>query len=118
MVKRISIASPLPDSLIANFYEAADGDRNDSAMFVMSTLLLQLKACSIVPNENILWICEDPAYPLRPQPRKLFLVAHNIEILHEWNQTMTAAVLSINWVFSNMINFFKFFNFKENLKVH
>lgn len=118
MVKRISIASPLPDSLIANFYETADGDRNDSAMFVMSTLLLQLKARSVVPNENILWIYEDPAYPLRPQPRKLFLVAHNKEILHEWNQTMTAAMLSINWVFSDTINFFKFFNFKENLKVN
>ena len=59
----------------------------------------------------------DPAYPPRADLQGPYRGA--VLTLHqqEFNKSMSNARVSVEWVFNDIINCFKFLDFKKNLKV-
>ena len=72
----------------------------------------------VSPDGQALCIYGDPAYPHRlhlqhPFARRAAL-AHN-EMA--FNQSMSQVRIAVEWVFGDIINYFKFLDFKKNLKI-
>ena len=59
----------------------------------------------------------DPAYPLRPQLQGPFKGAHITQLQKAWNKSMSQVRISAEWIFGDIANYFKFLDFKKNLKV-
>ena len=61
-------------------------------------------------------IYRDPAYPLRVHLQSSFRDAGLTSDMVAFNKTMSAARVSVEWIFGEVINSFKFMDFKNNLK--
>lgn len=59
----------------------------------------------------------DPAYPLRVHLQALFRVWNLTRQTEIFNEPMSAVHASMKWLFSDIINHFKFLDFKKNLKI-
>ena len=95
-----------------------EGKRHDSGMLAMSDLLNQLQQFSVSPTGQPLCIYGDLAYPLRihlqaPFRRGVLLTPDQ----NAYNQSMSHVRIAVEWVFGDIINYFKFMDFKKNLKV-
>ena len=106
-----------PDGMIANMFGPVEGRRHDSAMLAMSNLLPQLQQNSIDTNGNLMCIYGDPAYPVRAQLLSPFPLAHITPAESAWNQSMSSVRVAVEWVFGDIINYFKFIDFRNNLKI-
>ena len=107
-----------PNGLIANLYGPVEGRRHDSAMLAMSGLLPQLEQHSISPTGQVLCIYGDPAYPHRlqlqcPYERRAPLTQEQ----QAFNQSMSQVRVSVEWIFGDILSYFKFLDFKKNLKI-
>ena len=94
-----------------------EGRRHDSAMLTMSGLLQQLKQHSLAPDGQPLWIYGDPAYPHRVHLERPCACMPNLT--HEefaFNQSMRKFRICVGWVFGDILNYFKFTDFKKDLK--
>ena len=114
-IKFQSVAAP--NGLIANLYGPVEGKRHDSSMLMMSGLLTQLQQHSFNPNGDILCVYGDPAYPLRPQLQAPFKGARLTPDQLAWNESMSQVRVSVEWIFGDIVNYFKFLDFKKNLKI-
>ena len=59
----------------------------------------------------------DPAYPLRVHlqaPFRFGILTRDMEI---FNESISAVCSSVEWLFADIINCFKFLDFKKNLKI-
>ena len=59
----------------------------------------------------------DPAYPLRVHlqaPFRIGILTRDMEIFNEF---MIAVRSSVEWLFADIIKYFKFLNFKKNVKI-
>lgn len=107
-----------PNGLIANLFGPIEGKRHDSAMLAQSQILQQLQIHSFDTNDNTLCIYGDPAYPIRQQIQGPFRGAHLTDLEKAWNKSMSQVRVSVEWIFGDIINYFKFLDFKKNLKIH
>lgn len=107
-----------PNGIIANMYGPVEGRRHDSGMLGDSGLLNQLEQFAHNPDGNILCIYGDPAYPLRPQLLGPYKGARITPLQAQFNETMSQVRISVEWIFGDIINYFKFLDFKKGLKVH
>ena len=83
-----------------------------------SGLLTCLENCSFSPEGDALYIYGDPAYPHRLHLQAPFREAVRLtEEQTEFNRAMSAVRVSVEWVFGDIVNFFKFLDFKKNLKI-
>ena len=57
------------------------------------------------------------AYPHRPQLQCAFKSVNLTPNEDQWNRSMNAVRTSVEWVFGDIVNYFKFLDFKKNLKV-
>lgn len=114
-IKFQSIAAP--NGLVANLYGPVEGKRHDSAMLAQSQVLNQMQRLSFNPNGDILCIYGDPAYPLRLQLQCPFRGARLTDIEKAWNKSMSEVRVSVEWIFGDITNYFKFLDFKKNLKI-
>ena len=114
-IKFQSIATP--NGLIANLYGPVEGKRHDSAMLAQSQVLNQLQRLSFNPHGDTLCVYGDPAYPLRPQLQGPFRSARLTNIQKSWNKSMSEVRVSVEWIFGDVVNYFKFLDFKKNLKI-
>ena len=106
-----------PNGMIANMYGPVEGRRHDSGMLADSGLLDSLRQHSFDTNGNPLCIYGDPAYPLRVHLQMGFR-GNNLTVQQEeWNKSMSEVRVSVEWIFGDIVNFFKFIDFKKNLKV-
>ena len=106
-----------PNGQVGSLFGPVEGKRHDSGMLADSGLLNQLQKYSFSTAGNILSIYGDPAYPLRPHLQSPFRGAHLTPLQNDWNKSMSAARVSVEWIFGDIINYFKFLDFKKNLKV-
>ena len=106
-----------PNGLIANLFGPVEGRRHDSGMLADSELLRELMLHSFSPNGTPLCIYGDPAYPLRVHLQAGFKGAQLTPQQDLWNTRMSAVRVSVEWVFKDIVNYFKFIDFKKNLKV-
>ena len=107
-----------PNGLIANLFGPVEGRRHDSALLAMSGLLNQLEERSFSPNGNALCLYGDPAYPHRVHLQRPFARGPGITPEEEaFNQSMSRMRVSVEWVFGDIVNYFKFVDFKKKLKI-
>ena len=104
--------------IIANLFGPVEGRRHDSGMLAMSNLLDELETYSFSPNGQPLCIYGDPAYPHRvhlqcPFARRAVLSPEE----QAFNQSMSQARVSVEWIFGDIVNYFTFTDFKKNLKI-
>ena len=114
-IKLQSIATP--SGTVANLYELVEGKRHDSKMLAESQVLNQLPQHAFGPAGNVLCMYGDPAYPLRLQLQGPFKGVHITQLQKAWNMSMSQMKISVEWIFGDIANYFKFLDFKKNLKV-
>ena len=114
-IKFQSVATP--NGLVAFLHGPFEGIRHDSRMLRESGFLQLLEEHSFAPNGDIMCIYGDPAYPLRPQLQAPFRKAALTEEQQTWNQRMSSVRVSVEWLFGEVITYFKFLDFKKNLKI-
>ena len=107
----------IPNGLIANLFGPIEGKRHDSAMLAESGLLGELQQHSHGPNGRNLCIYGDPAYPLRIQLQAPFRGPGLTNQEKDFNKSMSQVRMAVEWVFGDVINYFKFMDFRKNLKV-
>ena len=106
-----------PNGLIANLYGPVEGRRHDSGMLTDSGLLTSLQQFCFDTNGNPLCIYGDPAYPLRVHLQSPFKGARLTPNQQEFNKSMSRVRVSVEWIFNDILNYFKFLDFKKNMKV-
>lgn len=106
-----------PNGFIANLYGPVEGKRHDSGMLRMSQLLDKLETYSYDQNRHILCLYGDPAYPLRPHLQAPFRGANLTAEQQAWNKSMSEVRVSVEWIFGDVANYFKFLDFKKDLKI-
>ena len=107
----------VPNGLVANLFSPGEGKRHDSSMLSESNLYNQLVQYAVNINGDPLCIYGDPAYPHRPQLQGPFKGARLTQNEKDWNSAMSSVRVSVEWIFKDIINCFKFLDFKKNLKV-
>lgn len=111
-----SIATP--NGLITNLFGLVEGKRHDSGMLAMSGIMPQLIQMSFSPTGQAMCIYGDQAYPQRirvqcPFPHRNDLTPAEQAV----NQSLSQVRESVEWVFGDVVNYFKFTDFKKNLKI-
>jgi hypothetical protein len=107
-----------PNGLIANLYGPVEGRRHDSRMLLMSSLLEKLQQHSYSPTGEVLCLFGDSAYPHRVHLQRPFLRRHVLALNEqEFNRSMSRVRVAVEWVFGDIANYFKFVDFKKNLKI-
>ena len=114
-IKFQSVATP--DGLVALLHEPYEGKRHDSGIIRESGLLRDLEQRSMSPNGDVLFIYGDPVYPLKPQLQAPFKGAVLTEDQNQWNRGMISVRISVEWLFGDIINYFKFIDFTKNLNI-
>ena len=107
----------VPNRLVANLYGPVEGKKHDSAMLAESGVYKKLEELQLLPDRRALCIYGDSAYPYRPQLQGPFKGANITSAQKEWNTVMSRARVSVEWIFGDIINYFKFADFKKNLKI-
>ena len=113
-------AVAIPNGLIANLYGPVEGRRHDAGMLKDSGLLNTLERDAYSPRGEVMCLYGDPAYPLRPQlmaPYRLGEVPILTADMQAFNEAMSSVRVSVEWLFGDVSNYFKFIDFKQNLKL-
>ena len=95
----------------------SEGKMHDSAMLAHSGLLNDLEQyafCHGMP----MCVYGDPAYPLRVHLQAPYRDLERTIPMQEFNKSMSRVRVSVEWIFGDIINSFKFMDFKKNLKIH
>ena len=106
-----------PNGLVANLYGPVECRRHDNGTLVDSAILPLLQQYSINQDGNQLCIYGDLAYPLRPQLQTPFSNPQLNPQKAACNTAMSKARVGVEWVFGDIVNFFRFLNFKKKLKL-
>ena len=82
-----------------------------------SGLLQDLEEYTFSTTGQPMYIYGDPAYPPRVHPHGPFRDAYLTPQKQLYNQSMNSVRTSVEWLFADVQNYFKFIDFKKNLKV-
>lgn len=82
-----------------------------------SQLLQSLQMHAFDTNGQLMCIYGDPAYPLRPNLIAPFRHGILTPQMQAFNAAMSNVRTSVEWLFGDVINYFKFLDFKKNLKI-
>ena len=104
------------NGMIAHLYGPIEGRRHDCYLLRMSGLLNQLEQRSFDTAGRVMCIYGDPAYPLRPHLQSPFK-GNLTPQQHDYNKSMSSVRISVEWLFGDIVNFFKFVDFKKSQKV-
>ena len=106
------------NGLIANLFGPVEGRWHDSCLLAMSRLLDQLEEHSFRPDGQPLCVYGDPAYPHRIHLQCPFARRPDLTMEEQaFNQSMSKVRIAVEWVFGDIVNYFKFTDFKKNLKI-
>jgi len=94
-----------------------EGRKHEAGMLTDSNLLADLKQNAISAAGQPLCIYRDPAYPLRLNLQGPFRNAVLTPQMLAYNAAMSSVRSSMEWLFGDIINYFKFLDFKKNLKI-
>ena len=83
-----------------------------------SVLLDDLERTAFSPvTGEAMCIYGDPAYPLRLHLQQPFREAPLTAPMEQVNKSMSSVRTSVEWIFGDIVNSFKFLDFKKNLKI-
>ena len=94
-----------------------EGKKHDAGMLADSNFLHQLEENAFSPDGNPMCVYGDPAYPHRVHLQAPFRNGEITERMEEFNTQMSAVRVSVEWLFGDVINTFRFMDFKKNLKI-
>ena len=100
--------------MIANLYGPVEGNRDDTTMLRISGLMLILENFSLRSQHERLCIYGDPAYHLRWYLQAPFRGAYLAQQQKAFNDSMARVRASVEWLFGNVLNSFKFSDVKKN----
>ena len=86
-------------------------------MLADSGLLQNLLQFAFSPTGQAMCIYGDPAYPLRIHLQAPFRNHALTPQMQANNAAMSGVRTSVEWLFGDIINYFKFLDFKKNLKI-
>ena len=86
-------------------------------MLAESNLLQNLEIHAFSPTGEPMCLYGDPAYPLRLQLQAPFRELQLTPEMVAYNKSMSSVRVSIVWIFGDIVNYFKFIDFKKNLKI-
>ena len=86
-------------------------------MLVDSGLLRDLEQYAFSHGGQPMCLSGDPAYPLRLHLQGPFRFGVITDQMKAYNTAMSAVRSSVEWLFGDIINYFKFLDFKKNLKL-
>ena len=95
----------------------SEGKKHDAGMLAESNLLQELEENAFDPNGNPMCVYGDPAYPHRVHLQAPFRHGQITPRMNEFNRRMSATRVSVEWLFGDIINTFRFMDFKKNLKI-
>ena len=86
-------------------------------MLVDSNPLHELEQNAFSPTGEPMCVFGDPAYPLRVHLQAPYRNGILTPIMEAYNNEMSSVRVTVEWLFGNIINDFKFLDFKKNLKI-
>lgn len=86
-------------------------------MLAESGLLALLQRHAVSVDGHPMCVYGDPAYPLRVHLQAPFRYVHLTPQMMEYNKRMSEVRVSVEWLFGDIANYFKFMDFKKNLKI-
>ena len=86
-------------------------------MLAESGLLRDLEQYAFSTGGQPMCIYGDPAYPLRVHLQGPFQGAALTPRMEMFNDSMSSVRVSVEWLFGDILNYFKFLDFKKNLKI-
>lgn len=95
----------------------SEGRKHDAGMLADSGLLQQLNQYAFSSAGNPMCLYGDPAYPLRIHLQAQFRNARLTPQMNNFNAAMSSVQQSVEWLFGDIVNYFKFLDFKKNLKL-
>ncbi|PFX23723.1 hypothetical protein AWC38_SpisGene11712 [Stylophora pistillata] len=110
-------AVALPNGLIRQLFGPVEGKKHDAAMLADSDLLTILEQYAVSPTGQAMCIYGDPAYPLRVNLMAPFRGAALTAQMEAFNKSMSNVRTSVEWLFGDIVEYFKFMDFKKNLKI-
>ena len=87
-------------------------------MLADSGLLDDLQRYAFSRTGKPMCLYGDPAYPLRVHLQTPFRNAVLAPPMQDFNTSMSVVRASVEWLFGEIINYFKFMDFKKNLKIN
>ena len=94
-----------------------EGKKHDAGMLASSGLLTSLESHSFSTDGKPLCLYGNPAYPLRVHLQAPFQAAQLTPAMEQFKRSMSAVRVSVEWLFGDIINYFKFLDFKKDLKI-
>ena len=94
-----------------------EGRKHDAGMLADSGLLRDLENHAFSPTGNPMALYGDPAYPLRVHLVVPYRAAGITPQMEEFNKAMSSVRISVEWLFGDIINYFKFVDFKKTQKI-
>ena len=96
----------------------AEGRKHDSGMLADSGLLHIMEQYAFSPRGDTMCIYGDPAYPLRSHLQAPFRNGvHLTPQMEQYNKSMSEVRVTVEWLFKDIASYFKFMDFKKNLKI-
>ena len=106
----------LPNGWIANLKGPFEGRRHDSTMLQQSGVQGELQRNAWY-NGQPLCIYGDPAYPLSLHLQTPHRTPNLTQAQQDYNKAMSKVRVSVEWLFADVKNFFKFVTFKNHMTV-
>ena len=107
----------LPNGLTANLHGPFEGKRHNSTMLQETGVLCDL--CRIAfCNGDPLCLYGDPAYPFGVHLQAPFRNMHLTPQMGLCNHAMSEVRVAVEWLFGNLVNYFKFIDFKSQLRIN
>ena len=98
-------------------FTSIEGRKHDAGMLADSSLMQDLNQHAYSTAGHPMCIYGDPASPLRVHLQGPFKHAVLTPQMHAYNDAMSSVRISVEWLFGDIINYFKFLDFKKNLKI-
>ena len=99
------------------YFCISEGRKHDVGMLADSGLLNNLPRFAISPTGQPMCIYGDRAYPLRVHLQAPFRQGCLTPQMQAYNDAMSEGRVSVEWLFGDIINSFKFPNYKKHLKI-
>ena len=89
---------------------------HDARMLAVSQLYDDLQNFAFDPVGRAMCLYGDPAYPLRVHLQAPFRVGILTRDMEMFNESMSAVRSSVEWLFGDIVNYFKFLDLKKKLE--
>ena len=103
--------------MLGQLFSFAEGKQHDAGILADSGLLHLLEQHAFSQVGQPMCVYGDPAYPLRVHLQAPFRDAVMTPQMAVYNASMSATRVSVGWLFGDIINYFKFMDFRKNLKI-